>query len=280
MPSRITARFFRVRESVDCEFTFRDALRAVAQLPVANRRRALADDYEMRLERLTELEDGRLIGDFTRILKDDFPAVIEHDQLSELAADELGACCAFLFDPALSLLVFQYDVRKVSPNRALGYLLEFHRGYSFYPEPVANTDAWAKFDTGSVRKLRVRVAAPEDMEFVGNTELGNSVRSLAGAYEAPSILIEVSMGHHKGSLGARIKQAVRELVGNQDVRLLDVKTAEETSEFSLLNDLMEHREFFDIPAEPTASYHAREQFVMRAHDEKKRILRGMFNEVR
>ncbi len=278
MPSKITVRFFRVMPGLDSVNTFTEALKSANDIEIEHRRIKLVDGYDMRLENLTVEQNGLVRGDFTRIVDDDFPAIVDGDELSELEADELGLCCAFLYDPALSVLAFQYDPKKVSPNRAVQYLREFDEGNQFYLVPATNEDAWRRFDTGTVRRIKVRVAEPNDFEFAGDSKLGESVTDMANAYDAPSIMIEIGMGHHKGSLKGRIKEHVKSLVANYDVRTLEVKTEEEEAAFSLLKDLLVYRDSVEIPSDPKASSNRRQEFVKTAYTANKGSLKKMFGD--
>jgi len=259
---------------------FKEALEAVHALPVGDRRKKVVEDLEMRLESMSDGPGSNdiVLGDFTRIVNDDFPAILDGENLAELEADELGLCCAFLYDAETSVLVFQFDPKKVSPNRAVAYLSEFGSDKQFYLEPITNADAWERFATGEVRKVRLTVAAPSDFTFAGDSALGGSMSNLASAYEAPYITVEIGMGHGKGSLAGLIKDHVSQMVGQEDVRALTVKTAEEGDAFSLLNDLMVYRNSIQIPADPEASSSARQNFLSQAYLDKRAVLRQMFGD--
>lgn len=273
--SKLTARYFRVQSGPDCTTQFGDALKAVAELPLASRRKELGGIH-MRLEKV-EAAGGLIKGDVTRILKDDFPAEVKSEELAELEVNELGTCCAFVFDPKIDVLVMQYDAKRVSPARLAAYLMLFEAGYSYLLDVIPDKEAWERFASGTVRKLRVRLAAPKDFSFLSENPLGENLSGLAKAYEAPSILIEIGMGHHKGSLLDKVKQHLSDMLGSGDkVRAVTAKTEEEQDEFSLLKEVIDFKDDRELSPSPAKNSRQRITFVTQAYNEQKAYLIQMY----
>ena len=276
--ARITARFFRVLQNNNNSFPFSKALSMVGQMPIDQRRKSLGNDFEVRLENIEE-NNGLLVGEMTRIIKEDFPAKVERDILAKLDADELGLCCAFLFDPAISILVMQYEPRHVSPTRMVGYLTSLNVSCSYILEPILNQDAWDRFANGTVRKLFIKVAAPDHFQFAADEDnkLGTNLSALAGSYNSPYISVEISMGGKKGSLLDDIKPHVKNLLGGEvDVRSLRTKIEEDGEQFSLLTDVTHYRKNIPLLSDPSDNSLLRIKFVEDAYSEKRSYLQQMY----
>ncbi|MBX4965423.1 hypothetical protein [Rhizobium binae] len=208
MNKSFTFRFYNVTRDDPKKPPMVDILRQIAKEPDrAKREHPLAEDYTIRLEELEDDGGDAVVGEFVRCQSTNLPSELDGSVRKPLTAKQLGHSIVFRLNHELGVIGFQHDPRVVSLGRVLEYLRIYH-GAAFYSvEPRLNKDAWKKFNAGSVRKLAIRVASPDSMnDLAGDGHAASSgLKALAEAYEAPSISIELSMGHRKGYLSDAVK---------------------------------------------------------------------------
>jgi len=271
---RFTTRFYTVEKESDDGPTLRQALAHIYGRPHAERERQLTADFVVRLERFELFEDDREFdGEFIRVRDDDFPFEVNADGVGALQTEgPIGSGVAFRFRERDHTLAIQYDTRIVSPGRAMQYLKSFNVGFGFIANPKMDMENWRKFNDGNVRKLTVAVANPQNLADLEDdaAAVHDTFTGLAEAYGAPSIKIEVGMGHHRGALRGAAREAARSiwrLIGQgEDVRSLRarVKPNDGTpaEDINLIDEVLTGRQEVQLPAnDPERNYEIRRQLI-------------------
>lgn len=229
MTKAMTVRFYTVGKLTAQGASLRTTLQTIFELgePSA-RERQLSGGFLCRLERLT-LAPGYLSGEMMRIRDTDLPCEVHPDGTRVLGVDvPIGDGIAFWFREADHTLAIHYDPRVISPGRFNDYLQQAYHAGQFTMEPVLDAAALARFHAQPLRKLKVKLARPQNLEALDDeaAAAGAAIQSLGEAYEAPVVTVELSMGHNKGELGASAKAMVQRFLGmagaEQDVRAISV----------------------------------------------------------
>jgi len=186
------------------------------------------------------------------------PAEIDGDNRIPLQTQNpLGHGIAFRFLPATSHLGIQYDPRVLSPGRFVQYVGAMLENAIFDLESIVRDDMWDQFRLAAVRKVSIAVASPAKIERVDRGAAASAVssfKSMAEAYEAPKIMIEMSMGTKKGSLGEAIKAVVqyfrRSMIdGENDVTKLKARIKADDGrpeDIDLLQDILSVRQVLEL----------------------------------
>src|SRR5690606_27979868 len=130
----------------------------------------------------------------------------------------------------------------VSPGRVLDYLASFNPAAIYSMLPVINKEAWEKFVKGETRKLVLRIAYPQNMTDLSGkaAALSSGLKAMGDAFDAPSITVELSMGHHNGSLSEAVTGLAKQLINMTGGRLDKLKAVtyvnDEREEFDLIQD--------------------------------------------
>lgn len=214
MDKSFTFRFYDVTRSNDQSPAMVDVLREVAAIDErAAREKQLAQDYTIRLENFEEHGANAVVGELTRCQNTNMPSAITGSDRTALDVERLGHSIVFRLNHVMGVLGIQYDPRIVSPGRLIEYLAQFNHASFFRIDPRINQEAWRKFNDGRTRKLRVRINNPDDM---GNLDgagraASDSFRAMGDAYDAPSVYIEMSMGHKRGFLSEAVSGLANQL---------------------------------------------------------------------
>lgn len=270
MSSRITSRFFQVFGRGDAPKSFAEALQEVAELTLEQRTQSV-DGQEYRLER-HQVRDGVVSCEIVRIQTDNLPAEVTPEGLDELPVDQLGFGIAFCYEQELSVLAMQYDNKVVSASRLCEYLLRFSERNDFWVKAVPGPDLWTEFGNGSVQSFVMRVAAPKNFNGAIGSEVEASVAALSRAYDAPFVSIGLSVGHRKSTLRDLVKDAAGRAMTALDVRSMKAKVVESPEEIDLLDVMLGERDEIKIPKNPSHSYTARRNFVLRSLAGNRRYL--------
>ena len=233
--------------------------------------------FVCRLERLA-LEPGYLSGEMMRIRDTDLPCEVHPDGTRVLGLDvPIGDGVAFRFREADHTLAIHYDTRVISPGRFNDYLTQMHHAGQFTMEPVLDAAALARFQAQPLRKLRVKLARPQNLDALDNeaAAAGVAIQSLGEAYEAPIVTVELSMGHNKGQLGAGAKAMVQRILAmaghGQDVRAVsvtpDAGEGVQNEDINLLDSLLSEKGEIDpVSDAPDDVYASTSAFVRQRLD--------------
>ncbi|MBC9876375.1 hypothetical protein G8O24_03325 [Bradyrhizobium sp. INPA01-394B] len=267
MDRRITFRFYRVVRAPGGRLNFSDAVIQIGAIArPADREQQLGEDYYVRAE-VVESARGSIHGEFTRIQKTNYPSEVSETGRRPLRIrNPLGHGIVFRYLPTTDHLGLQYDPRVISPGRIAEYLREMVDGARFEFQPIVRQDMWEKFNQGIVRKISISVAGPTNltaMDRGGAQSIVRSFRDMGEAYEAPTITIDLSMGHQSGGLSERIKamvrhfraQAVQDQVEISSMKARVRQEGEGTEDLDLLEDILSVRDRLELSVnDPEANY--------------------------
>jgi hypothetical protein len=267
MDKRITFRFYRATRHARGRITLSDALTQIANVRrPRDRERQLAQDYYVRAE-IIEIARGSIHGEFTRIQKTNLPSEVEDGGRRPLTTrNPLGHGIVFRYLPGSNELGLQYDPRVISPSKLTYYIGQMIDGADFTLDPIVRTDMWDKFNEGSVRRLSITIASPTNLEEVErghHVSLIRSMRDMGEAYDAPTITIDLSMGHKSGSLGERVRAMAgylrrgfeREHVEISKMKAKVKQEGERTEDLDLLEDILSIRDDLElVDNDPEANY--------------------------
>ena len=232
-----------------------------------NRQKVLAPFFEVRLESLERESDGVVCCEMIRIQRTNLPPEVEAESIIELSTNNpLGHSIVFRYDHARNFLGIQSDRRVIAIGRFRDYIMQMRNGDDYSFTPVIREDNWERFNRSPIRKVSFSIAGPSNLSDVdaGDEPAFVALQSMGEAYSAPSIKIEISVGHNRANLNDKIKEMVagiRNFVGseNVDVRSLNAKIAktdEEPSEtIDLLEDVLSSTEELELhDKDPSVNY--------------------------
>lgn len=207
MEKSFTFRFYDISREKKGIPSLLSMLRDVAAKP--NREACqvqLAQDFVVRLEQLEDDGSDAVVGEFTRCQSTNLPAELDGSNRKALAAKKLGHSIVFRFNHKIGALGIQYDPRVMSPGRVLDYISSFNPKAIYSMLPRIDNTAWQKFNGGQTRKLQIRISNPADLSLLEGPAkaAAESFKSMAEAYGAPSVTIEISMGHKTGFLSSAV----------------------------------------------------------------------------
>lgn len=279
MAKSITVRFYRVGKMAEHGPSLRQALQAIIDLgEPAAREGQLTGGFICRLERL-HLTPGYVAGEMVRIRVTDLPCEVHPDGTRVLGVDvPIGDGIAFCFREEDDTLAIHYDPRVVSPGRFTDYIGQKHHPGQFVLAPLVDAGALARFRAQPLRKLRVKLARPDNLgELAGPlATMGDAFRAMGEGYEAPVITIEMSMGHAKGALSEMAKAAVEGMLHlaniSDDVRGVfvtpDAGEGMQNEDINLLDSLLSEKgEIGPASEEPDVVYASTSSFVRLKLDE-------------
>ena len=274
MPSKITIRFYEVGKENANGLSLKEALKLVNKISEkGDRERLLTAGMTVRLERYEE-DAGELAGEITRVRNTDFPYEVEADGVAPLSTEgPIGYGIAFRFRSSDHTLAIQYDPRIVSPGRLADYLAAIDPRGMFVITPKMDTANWRTFQKMPVRKLKVGVASPQHLGEIENSaaSVAGALSTMAEAYEAPIVTVEISMGHRKGGLGQAAKNMAQEVFrllkdGKADVRSLRARVAttegEAAEDINLIDEVLSDRYEIALPKnDPDENYTIRKNLL-------------------
>lgn len=215
LQKKFTFRFYSLSKNSDTTPDFAGELRSIAKIQDrAAREKTLSAFYTVRLEELEDDGTDAVVGELVRCQVTNLPAELKGGKRSALKVEKLAHGVVFRYNFKKGTLGVQYDPSVISPGRLLEYVSAFNANAIYAIAPKIDPKNWAKFNSGTTRKLSIRIANPESMAEVSgqqNQSAAAGMKALAGAYDAPSIYIELSMGHRKGHLSAAITDFAEQL---------------------------------------------------------------------
>ena len=170
--------------------------------------------------RLQELRSSRewYLGDMLRIRMEGLPPVAKitgEEQDLDIPDDAgLGEETAFLFFPAANALLLQRNRMSVSAAAFEDYFssLGTVEPDGIALDPILRRDAMVRLmRMGVYRKFTVTVAGLQNMRVPRASGLAiKSMINISQEFRAPSLTVEVSMGHGRGTL-TRIRETISQL---------------------------------------------------------------------
>lgn len=276
MPRAMSVRFYDVRKVHARGMSLRDALSQIAARgQPGTREMQLGPGVRVRLEEFTPTA-GFLEGEITRVRADDHPSEVHpHGTVQLNVTGPIGEGVAFKFRERDHVLAIQYDNRIVAPSRFFEYVMQMAQPAQFEADAKADARALAHFRRHPMKKVKIRLAQPQDLAGVEAPmqSAARAFRGLARDYAAPMITLELGVGHEDGALGADAKRMVEGFVRRSgiDPNVKSVKITPdngagiENAEINLLDALLSFRTTIpNLPNDPAANYAARQRVVSRA----------------
>lgn len=209
MEKSITFRFYKVMRHDAKIPKFADVLSQIAAIKKkSDRERQLGADFTVRLEEFEEDGPTAVVGEIIRVQNTNMPSeVLANGRQPLTTLNPLGHGITFRFNSQTSVLCIQYDPRIASPGKLLDYVAICFDGAVYDIKPMIKPEAWEKFNKSDVTRISIKVAQPDAL---GNVAAAHNAaiqgfRDMAAAYDAPSVKVEMSMGHHKGYLNTKVK---------------------------------------------------------------------------
>ncbi len=280
MDNAVTLKFFRVERSyahcIDFEQALREAL-GVGSTPASREQNINAGGPKLivRLERLTGNGKPYVAGEMIRKQVANIPPEANEAGLTRLQLNQgsgLGLSSAFLFHVPTQVLLLQSTAQSVSQGR-LGLYLHFVNKLAEYTfSPVATANAWARFNSGEPRKIRMRLAAPQNFSplKIDGKSVGRGMADIGESLHAPYLTIEVSMGRKRGSLAsAPARKWVDSLLkfgqshpGSVETLSASVTDGDGPDVIDFLQEQLVVKDELDLDdTDPTKNYAARKAFL-------------------
>lgn len=208
-----------------------------------------------------------------RVRESELPCEVHPDGTRRLSVDvPIGDGIAFCFREADHTLAIYYDPRVLSPGRFFDYIAQMHHAGQYTYEPVLDAEALMRFRAQPLRKLRITLASPQNLNALDDemAAASQAFRDLGDAYQAPVVTLEMSMGHNQGQLAEGAKTMVEgflNMVGaGQDVRSIhvtpDAGEGEANEDINLIDSLLSEKgEIAPASEAPDDVYAAASQFV-------------------
>lgn len=278
MDRRVTVRFFKVQRKARTTRGFGETLTKAGALLLAHRSREIMDTL-LRLERLQKdsaAGSGLLLGEIVRIQMTNKPgmasAVTEQEPLNLPQGHGLAHSSVFAYDIDSSIMILQTSRNGISTSRIAGYFREISDGQSYSLLPILRQDALARLNRLTARRLRIKLAAPEDLSVVDSDQqtVKASLRHLKDLAGGPWIEVEVSTGREGESLKQRPTRKIMRWFqseaaeGRGNIKILKVEGTESDDEsevalaLDLLSEQLKIEEIIELPEDnPESSFNIR-----------------------
>lgn len=257
-------------------------------------RSEVINGFPVRLNRLEQIE-GYLVGELAKYRIYDPAIKGKTDGNTEAIViregESLVALTVFLYDPRTKVICLERNRLAVGPTSFCKYV-----GYkamvstSIELRPIIQEDALRSvMEMQTIRKLGFRIASWGNLgSAVRRTPAVSNAIKMAAELDAPTIYLEASMSHAKGSLDKRtIVQWVTQILGLSEehpdsVSSLKVFGTEEGDDDLHAIDLLENRLYFtdmvSLSHDPDDLYQVRADLVRRAWNDKRAQIRRIVSE--
>ena len=278
MNNQITFRFYPVSKEKSVPHTLSSVMSAIGKVtPKVKRERQIAGGALLRLEEFETETDGSIVGELIRVQSTNMPADVTDDGRQALAVKRgLAHGVIFRYDEPAKVLTVQHAPQIASVGRIMDYIAAYQTGAVFVAAPMVKKDSWARFNSGGVRKLTVRVARPAELQADASQSCFTGMRLMGTQYDAPSVKVEISMGHYKGTLGDSVRslasQAVNLFGGGDgaELRSLSAKVEGEDGDVDLISERLKVTEDLNLdPTDPHKNYERKRSFIRQIMKDKK-----------
>lgn len=274
--TQIFASFYRSSDRRDGAPDVHEVLLRLADNPdVATRERALSRDLVLRLERL-ENEGDFICGEFCRKQTDNIPPRAGPNGLNEIDLGEghgFGYLAAFRYHLPTRVLLLEKNKMSASSIRLATYLKRVDPAADFAFSQILRRDAWDRLQRGNVRRFKVALASPRNLEALEAQGLSaaGSAKHLADVFEGVTVNFEVGMGRDKtANLDKNmVERAAEWFMGAADVRKVTAVISDDdgSSILDFTGDCLKVSESIDrVAAGIPGRYQARADFLSRSFD--------------
>ncbi len=290
MDKKVGVKFYWVQRRRPGDASFHQALHAIHETPIENRHREISD-RDVRLERLTgRFRSSLVFGEFVRIQTVNKPAMASftapQQPLRLPPGQHLSHSVVFAYDPACSIIAVQSGRVGITTSVISGYVREMFGDIIYSLIPVFQRDALERLAQISARKVRVKLAAPINLEAVSpeQGEWRNAVRDLQRLSGGPWVDMVVSVGRAdaeirpsflRGIVGWLAGEATEDRGLIRSLRVEgDAEDDEESLHFiDLLSEQMKADSTLDLPEDdPDQSYEIRTAFLQSVFEQHRGYL--------
>lgn len=193
--------------------------------------------YELR--DLVPLNGGKVFRGVLAVLRDDAPNIRDAggaERPIALAEDEhIIEKNHFLYYSEKQLLAWQVNGRGSHISRMEKYLSHVSQATVGLAD-VVQPNALRRLQGGTVKRLKVRIAASKNAAAVNPHDWEASTFDLMNGIGASTITVEVSAGRTLGKLGDRVGTIVHRLIERDDTRAVQVTMTGEQEPIDLFAD--------------------------------------------
>ncbi|MEZ5622746.1 MAG: DUF6731 family protein [Burkholderiaceae bacterium] len=195
--------------------------------------------YELRDLRLTQ--NGQVLLGVLAVLRDDAPNIREAnggERRIELGDDEgVIEKNHFLFRCSRSLLIWQVNGRASHISRMERFVTGLTGArFTVTFDDVLDRNAIARLHDGVVRRLKVRLAAPQNAQAYDADDWSDDVLRVLQGAGATTISVEVGIRRRGQGLRDTVKAAIHDFLNRAETRAIDVKLLGEENFIDLMAD--------------------------------------------
>ncbi|WP_421851479.1 DUF6731 family protein [Oricola sp.] len=241
----VRARFFQVENVSAHDATFFDCLTRLWEHGRRETYQEIFGGIRVRLERFSpEIDaDGFVEGEFVRQQQENVPPIAQDELPLEGTDDPVGHRCAFRYLPAINALLLESRRETLTPMRIDAFVkarIQRHKG--FFISPILSETALERLRNGTPRKVRMRVARPNELAQVEGDPLDieDNLARFQEFLGGPNIEVSAGFpkGHHEGRLNlGNLNELVRWATNRRgNVEHLSVKILEEAEPIDIFSE--------------------------------------------
>jgi hypothetical protein len=200
------------------------------------------------LTNLVSLNNGNVYKGVIRLLRDEAPYKRDlkgkESQINLLAGETIIEKNHFLFYNSNNLLVWQTN-RQACHHSSLAGLLTFltncNSTVSF--SDILNKTALTKIDSGELKKIHVKFAAPKNAQLYDPHDWTNMARKFASNADNAEVSLEISVGKSNKRLPEKFKSSLKELIpnGHGEILAIHASVYGEKEPIDLLGDCIKDK---------------------------------------
>jgi hypothetical protein len=275
----VTVRFYEIIPNNAGQASAERMLREIYELHANDREKDVG--ATLRLEYLDE-RNGLLVGDVTRVQRENLPSHVTDDSADPLPVDQIGHHVAFCFDPETNYIALQYDI-KIGIGRFSNYLGQFLRQTEFGYLPVLNQQGLAKFGNETPQRMTVRISKVKNFKEVRDelTDFEEGLEKFSDLFDAPTIEITVAHTGENGSLDrARTFNTIRRWLKFreeiQGINKIEGATLETDDAFNFIKQLLKEQTTLELPNNDVLEgRRIRVEYAKKCYDKHRKFLRGI-----
>jgi hypothetical protein len=279
MDRDVTVRFYEISPVSTGQAAAEQVLRKIYNLHANDREKDVGT--VLRLETLDD-RSGLLVGDITRVQRENLPSHVTDDATDPLPVDQIGHHAAFCLEPETNYIALQYD-QKIGINRFANYLGQFVSGAAFGYLPVLNQDGLVRFGKETPQRLTLRISKIKNFKKVRHevTDFEEALERFSDLWDAPTIEITLQNTGTDGSIDrARTLNTIRRWLKFKEeiggIRKIEGKTLETDDAFNFINQLLKESATLDLPNNDVQKgRRMRVDYAQSCYDKHRGFLRGL-----
>jgi hypothetical protein len=279
MDRDVTVRFYEISPVNAGQDSAEQMLRDIYALHANDREKDVG--VVLRLEHLED-RNGLVLGDITRVQRENLPSNVTDDAAEPLPVDQIGHHAAFCLDPETNYIALQFD-QKIGINRFANYLGQFKRETQFGYLPVLNQAALERFGKETPQRLTVRVSKIKNFKKVRHevTDFEEALEKFSELWDAPTIEITLQNTGRDGSIDrARTVNTVRRWLRMKEeisgIGKIEAKTLETDEAFNFIKQLLRESSTLELPNKDVLKgRRVRVDYAKNCYDKHRGFLRGL-----